>query len=149
MVEAIAVWRLGLPGGRELLASSAADLVAVGADGPAVIEMASVYPRENAFRIDAMVAELISELSLESELSQGLDVPATRWMARSVLSGRVPERELSRWAHRQFHHESESELLNDLAELDDHYDAADSFGTSTESIRSEIRAIARRIVADE
>jgi hypothetical protein len=148
LVEAIACWRLALPGSRELLTSTAADLVAQGVDGAALLEMASVYPDENAFRIDALVDDVIAELSLEPDLSHGLDVPATRWMARSVVRGSLRERELSRWAHSRFHHESDSELLNELAELDDQYDDAAYAETSTESIRSRIRDVAQQILGD-
>ncbi|MEP6479318.1 MAG: hypothetical protein ABJB03_08005 [Rhodoglobus sp.] len=146
MVEAIASWQLGLPGSRELLTSAAAYLLTERIDGPAVVEMASAYPDENGFRIDALVENLITELRLESELSDGPDVPAARSLCRKVLAGEISERNFSRWVHIHFHHESESDLLNELALLDDEYDEPGYFGTDTPSIRSRVRDLATEIL---
>ena len=149
MVEAIASWQLELPGARELLTSTAAYLLAEGIDGPAVIEMASVYPEESRFRIDALIDNLISELRLEHELSDGPDVPATRWMCRGVLAGEISERALSQWVHTRFHHQSESELLNELAVLDDDYDELPWTGGDVHKLESEIRRVAQQILGEK
>ncbi len=149
MVEAIASWQLELHGSRELLSSAAADLLAEGIDGPAVVELASIYPVENRFRIDALIENVIAELHLEDELSDGPDEPASRWMCRGVLVGEIAERNLSQWAHKRFHHESDSELLNELAVLDDEYDDAEYAGRATDSIRLRIRAVAKKILGAE
>jgi len=142
MVEAIACWKLELPGSRERLSSIAADLLAEGCEGPATVEMASIYSEESRFRIDTLVENLISELHLGPELSDGPEFPATRWMCGAALAGEITERSLSHWVHSQFDHESDSEILNELAALDDEYDEVEFTGAPTDPIRSKIRILA-------
>ncbi|AYG02199.1 hypothetical protein D7I44_00730 [Gryllotalpicola protaetiae] len=67
-------------------------------------------------------------------------------MCRELLAGRCSERELSSWAHSRFHHESDSEPLNRLAELDDEYDELESMGEDTTGIEQGIRDVAASIV---
>ncbi|MBU1586951.1 MAG: hypothetical protein KKH51_03280 [Actinobacteria bacterium] len=147
MVEAIASWQLELPGGRERLTSSAAELLTAGIDGRAVVEMASVYTHESRFRIDDLIDNLITELQLEDELSGGPDAPATHWMCRGVMAGEISERALSKWVHSRFHHQSNSELLNELALLDDRYDELPWTGGDTHELDLEIRRVAQQILA--
>jgi hypothetical protein len=149
MVEAIASWRLELPGCRELIISTAADLLAEGIDGPAVVEIAIVHSEESRFRIDALIDNVIVELGLEGDLSGGPDVPATRWMCRGVLAGEISERSLSQWVHTRFHHQSESELLNEIALLDDDYDDLLWSGGDVHRVEREIKRVAERILRAE
>jgi hypothetical protein len=149
MAEAIAWWKPQLPNGREALSDAAVDLLVAGGDGPAVQEIASSYSDEYGANIDSMVDRLIVELDLSSALAEGDEVIATRRMCRLVLADAMAERELSRWAHAQFHHQSDDELLNDLALLDDDYDDADDRQAETGELRRRIRDIARRILAKQ
>ena len=142
MVEAIASWQLELPNSRDLLTSSAAELLAEGRDDTAVVEMASIYTDESRFRIDALIENVIAELGLEADLSDGPDLPATRYLCRGVLEGIISERALSRWVHSRFDHESDFEVLNEIATLDDDYDEAGFSGAPTDPIRSKIRILA-------
>jgi hypothetical protein len=124
IVEAIATWQQGLFGGRARMVAAAADLLAEGIDGPAVVEMASIYSDEDSFRIDLIIEKVIAELRLEQHLAAGSAVLATRSLCRSVLAGEVTEHTLSEWVHTRFGHTTASELLNELAELYDEYDVA-------------------------
>lgn len=67
-------------------------------------------------------------------------------MCRAVLAGEMSERELSQWAHTEFHHESESDLLNLLAELDDEYDEREFWGADAAAVERRIQEVAERIL---
>lgn len=145
MVEAIAWWRAELPDARAILERAAVDLLTAGDDHSTVTELASVYSDENAFHVDALIERLVDELDLHDALSTDPAIIATRRMCRAVISGEMRHRELTQWAHHQFHHESESELMNELAVLEDDYDDEWSKET-TESIDTRVRSVALRIL---
>lgn len=152
LTEAIDWWRLELPDGRQILTTAAAQLIVVGLDSPAVVDLASMYDGESRARVDSIVADVVVQLDLAAALAvRGL--PAIRLLCRRLLAGQMSERELSRWAHSQFHHQSESELLNELALLDDYFDEYDQYyvGGEAESRKkklvSRVRHIAQEILA--
>lgn len=125
MVEAIACWHVRLGDARETLVDAAVGLLVAGDEHPAVIELASLYPQEDSFTIDTLVERVVGELGLEDGLATAPDAIVTRRIGRGVLSGALKPRELARWAHSRFHHESDSDLINELAGLDDEYDLVD------------------------
>lgn len=67
-------------------------------------------------------------------------------MCRAVLADQMPGRELSRWVHTEFHHESESDLLNLLAELDDEYDSTEFTRSGVGDVEQRIREVAQRVL---
>ena len=147
MVEAIAWWRLDLPDRRRVLIQAAVDLLMSGIGGPAVSEMASLYSDADGFQIDQSIEQVAHELGISSDLSRESNLIVLPRMCRLVLAGALSEREFSRWAHSEFHHESDVELLNDLALLDDDYDDAVDAQKDTASIRARIRDLAHEILA--
>lgn len=146
MVEAIAWWRLDLPDGRSVLIQAAVDLLMSGNDSPAVSEMASLYPDESSFQIDRIIDRLAEELGISSGLPDGSTLIVLPRMCKLVLAGAMSERDFSRWVHSEFHHESELDLLNDLALLYDDYDDAVDAQDDTASIRTRIKDLAQQIL---
>ncbi|MFB6611709.1 hypothetical protein ACFCVO_15380 [Agromyces sp. NPDC056379] len=147
LIEAVAWWRAGLPDGRAVLACAATDALSAGAGGTSLAEAAGLPADENPFSVDALIDRMVDECDLRGELSSDVDVVATRRICRMVLAGELTERELSRWVHDRFHHESESEVLERLAQLDDDYDLAESTGGTTQPIARSIRRLAEQIIA--
>lgn len=149
VVEAMAWWRLGLSDGRAILAHSATDALVAGLNGDALAELAGIRDDINPFELDALIERVADELGLRADLDDDPAVVAVRRMCRLVLADEMSERELSRWVHDQFHHESESDLLNQLAELDDEYDDAQYARSGTDQIEARIREIAEQILDDD
>ena len=86
-------------------------------DGDALAELAGIREDMNPFELDALIDRVSDELGLREALARDPEVVAVRRMCRVLLADEMSERELSRWVHARFHHESESDLLNRLAEL--------------------------------
>ncbi|AMB58966.1 hypothetical protein [Microterricola viridarii] len=150
-VEALAWWRVGLPDGQRALADAATDALVHGTDGIALAELAGLPSDENPFAVDALAGRVAEELNLQPDLAGDLEALVARRMCRSFLAGGMTERELSRWVHQRFHHESDSELLNVLAELDDEYDQYVGYARAEQDAiptRQRIRRVAEEIVAN-
>lgn len=147
LVEAIAWWRIDARDGRQRLADAATDALLEGAEGLAVAQLAGLPSDENAFEIDRLIEQVVNELELHAALDEGDEILASRFICRELLRGAITSRELTRWAHQRFHHESTSEHLNRLAEIDDDFDLAGTvLRRSVRSLDEEIRLIALRIV---
>jgi hypothetical protein len=147
LVEAIAWWRIGDADGRRVLADAATDSVVNGSDSAAVAELAGISDGESPFAVDALVGRVVADLALEAALSADMDLIAARRLCRAALAGDTSERELTRWIHRYFHHESSSDLVNRLAELDDDFDLAeDGILGSASAVSARVREVATQIV---
>ena len=142
MVEAIAWWRVRLPDARAILEQAAVDLLVEGDDHPTVAEMAGMYPDESAFFVDALVERIVEELDLHVPLALDQEIVAARRICRSVISGELSPRELTSWAHQQFHHESKVDLINELAVLDDDYDEIEWSSATLDSLDLRVREVA-------
>lgn len=145
LVEAIAWWRAGLPGGRELLAQTATDALAGTMDGFALVELACLRSSETAIAVDGVIERLVDEQYLRAKVDADLTPIAVRRVCRLVVSGRITERELVRWVHSAFGHTAADPELQRLALLDDHYDEDEAMGQDLTQVRHEIRAVAQRI----
>lgn len=146
MAEAVAWWRVGLGDGRAILACSATEALVAGMDGNALAELAGIRNDMNPFELDALLERVADEQGLREALAGDPELVAVRRMCRILLADEMSERELSRWAHTRFHHESESDLLNQLAELDDEYDDAEYAKGKTHEIKARIREVAQQIL---
>jgi hypothetical protein len=146
-VEAIAWWRIGVSDGRRVLADAATELLINGCDSAAVAELAGIPTDENAFAVDALLSRVIVDLGLKTASGADMDLIAVRRLCRAALTGETSERELTRWVHEYFHHESSSALVNLLAELDDDFDVAeDGIRSSTAEVSARVRETAAQIV---
>lgn len=146
IVEAIAWWRAQLPDGQIVLADAATRALVAGADGSALAELAGVPRTENPFVVDALTDRVADELALHEALRGSAREIAVRRMCRAFLAAEMRERELSQWVHTEFHHESDSDLLNLLAELDDEYDEAEFMRAGPGDVERRIRQVAERIL---
>ncbi|REJ06100.1 hypothetical protein DY023_07365 [Microbacterium bovistercoris] len=147
LIESIAWWRIGLTDGRRAVADAATDALVHGSESAAVAELAGIRDDENPFVVDALVARVVADLGLESAMSEDPELPAARRLCRATLTGETSERELTRWIHSYFHHESTSDLVNQLADLDDEFDLAeDGVQGTTADVRARVRAVATLIV---
>lgn len=146
LVEAIGWWRAGLSNAHRILAESATDALAGGMDCPALAEMAGLSRDANVFVVDALIGCLADELDLHGALAGDAGELAVRRLCRLVLAGRLRERELTRWVHERFHHESASELLNQLANLDDEFDEVEAGVTPAMPTTLRVRDLARQIL---
>ena len=146
LVEAIAWWKVGLPNATSILAHSAADALAEGIDSSALAELAGIPRDEDWYSIERLIERLSHQIDLSTDLAADLSVIAVRRMCRKVLSGEILPRDLSQWVHSVFHHQSDSGLLNTLAELDDDYDDAVDAGTTTIPTEARIRAVGGQLI---
>jgi len=125
LIEAIAWWRVGIADGRRVLADAATVPLINGCDSAAVAELAGIPTDENPLAVDALLSSVTLDLGLETASSVDLEFLAVRRLCRAALTGETSERELTRWVHEYFHHESSSDLVDLLAELDDDFDLAE------------------------
>jgi hypothetical protein len=146
IAEGMALWRLRIPGARELLSESAAALVASGDLHPSVIGLAAMYADEDWSEVDRLVTDAAQQLELVDHLDSRLDLIAARAECRKMLNGSLSARDLTRWTHAHFQHESESALIEELAMLDDEYDEMEHTGATIESLDERTRSVARRIL---
>ena len=147
-VEAIAWWRLRLPDARPGLVRAAVDLLVAGDDHPSIAEMAGIPESENSFVIDSIIQRAVEEIGLADELAVAPDIVAARAGARMLLAGEIDERTLVRWVHQYFHHESETDLINELANIDDDFDGVDDGWGSTpvEALNARVHEVAALLV---
>ncbi|MGQ7312481.1 hypothetical protein ACUOFU_12305 [Microbacterium arabinogalactanolyticum] len=147
LVEAIAWWRIGDADGRRVLTDAATEALVAGAESEALAELAGLPGDESPFAVDALLARVIAELGLDRALSADQEMLSVRRLARAVLTGEIGERDLTRWVHTRFHHESSSDLVNRLAELDDDLDIAqDGIKGSVADAHARIREVASMLV---
>lgn len=147
LVEAISWWRIDPRDGRRRLADAATDALLSGAEGLAVAQLAGLRADENPFAVDRLIERVIDDLDLHAAMEEDDELIASRFLCRELLRGAISERELARWAYQQFHHDSTSDDLNRLAEIDDEFDLAGTvIKRSTRSLEFEVRLIALKIV---
>ena len=146
-LEAAGSWKRGL-GSRESLIAEASELIAAGRSEPSMLAIASLYSDAGASEIDELIAQVTYELGASEIVERNLDLLAARRLCRLVIAGEMDERELTGWAHRQFGHESEVALLDDLVLLDDDWDdAVGGWGMhSINELRLQVRAAAQGIL---
>lgn len=145
LVEAIAWWRAGTADGRRVLVDAAIEALLEGAESAALAELAGLPGDENPYAVDAVVSRVLEDLRLRDALGVDTDLIAARRLCRAVLTGATSERELTRWVHTHFHHESSSDLINQLAELDDDFDLAASVRGSTSEVSARVREVAAQV----
>lgn len=146
LAEAFAWWKVGEGRDCRSLSQSAAEALVGGLDSSALRELAGIGTNENPFDVDALIIRSVEELSLDGLMTRGQNMLAARRLSRWVLSGEVPERDLARWAHDRFHHESDIEALNRLAELDDDLDLNGHQRSRADEVEQRIREVAAGIV---
>jgi len=142
LVEAIAGWRLRLPDARAHLVLMATELVAAGESHHSVTDLASAYSDDPGGVLDGIVDRVTDELDLHGALTSDIEATASRRLCRLVLAGDMSERDFARWAYEQFLNQSESELINRLASLDDEYYLVEGSRKTTDSLDLRVREIA-------
>lgn len=147
LVEAIASWRVRLPEAREGIAQAADAMLLAGDDRASLVAFASAYPDTNAFAIDILIERVVDELNLHDDLQPDPKVIAIRWLCRRVIAGETAPREVATWVHQQFGHESESDLISELAVLDDDYDLTEGSTASQERLDLRVWELARAIIS--
>jgi hypothetical protein len=73
-------------------------------------------------------------------------VAAAAAMARETLDGRLPPRELARWAHRAIRH-GRAKVLEDLVVLDDVYDTLPYTAEAEADVDGRVLDAAARLIA--
>jgi len=148
LLEAAASWKLGIPGSREGMVAEASGLLGAGRSEPCIVTIASLYSDAKAGEVDQLITQLANELGVGDEFERNLDLLAARRVCRFVIDGDMDERELTAWVHQHFGHQSELDLLDDIAEFDDNWDGAVAgWGTqSVNELRPKVRAAARGIL---
>ena len=148
LLEAAGSWRLGIHEARKSLIDEASVLLSVGRSEPSILTVASLYSDASPREIDGLIDQVTDELGLSDLVARNLDLLAARWLCRLVIAGEMDERELTGWAHRQFGHESEFALLDDVVLLDDDWDdAVGGWGMhSINELRLQVRAAAQGIL---
>lgn len=165
LVDAVAWWRVGLPGGQKVLADAATEALVAGLDGIVLAELAGLPSDENSFSVDTLVDKVEEELGLQNALAGDLEVFAARTMCRRLFAGTMTERELATWAHDRFAHRTvqeqeefewaggkngrgtDHELLHQLALIDEEWDEWEYAVRDSSEIRQRVRALAEQIVS--
>lgn len=146
LAEAIAWWRVGGVHGRRALVDAAVKALLAGSESDALAELAGVPPDESPFVIEALIDRVSEEEALD-DTDADARLLAARWLCRALLSGQTSERDLTRWVHDTFSHESSSDELDRLAELDDDFDLSDTgMGRGAEELTARVREAARRFL---
>jgi hypothetical protein len=135
-----------LPDARSYLLHAATDLLAAGDSHQGVADLASAYADDPSGVLDGIVERVADELELHGALSNDIEATASRRFCRLVLDGHMSERDFARWAYEQFLNQSESELINRLAYLDDDYYLFEGSRTKPDSLDLRVREIARDLL---
>lgn len=146
LAEAFAWWSIGVGRDRRSLSDAAAQALLDGLDSAALRELAGIGLDDNPFEVDDLIARTVDELSLGPLVDRGPDLLVARKLSRSLFAGDVRERDLTRWAHGRFHHESEVDAFNRLAELDDDLDAIGASDRRRSDVLRRIRSEAARLL---
>jgi hypothetical protein len=146
LAEAIAWWRVGGVHGRRALVDAAVKALLAGSESAALAELAGIPPDESPFAIEALIDRVSEEEGLD-DTDADARLLAARWLCRALLSGQTSERDLTRWVHDTFSHESSSDELDRLAELDDDFDLSDTgMCRGAEELTARVREAARRFL---
>lgn len=121
------------------MVSAACDVLAAGADSPALRMLAAVSYRTAHTEMAPLLEAALRELDLPPPSADG----AVRAMCARTLAGEVTPRGLASWVHRTFGHDRAVKL----AEFDDAYDIVDYTEETVENIDAAVLAEARRLLA--
>lgn len=144
--DAAALWAADARGA-DVVVGAAAELLAGGADGPALAELAGEPTRRLAPDFRAKVRAALEEQGLPAHEphTDEAQLAALRALARQMLADRLPPRELARWAHVSIGH-SGPVAAQTLVELDDVYDEMPWTSATVEETDAKVRAEARRLI---
>jgi hypothetical protein len=110
--------------------------------------LAGLTSDESPFAIEALIGRVAEEEGLADAMDADARLLAARWLCRAALRGQTSERDLTRWVHDTFGHESSSDELNLLAALDDDFDLIDSgVADGAATVATRVRTVARRFLA--
>jgi hypothetical protein len=128
--------------GRPII-DAAAELLAAGIGGPAVVELASILvtPLTSPFEVDARVASAREELAMPPLSPDALATRAAQAQLRRWRQGRLADRDIASWAHEAIGHSGPQEL-QDLVVMDDMLDELPYIDATPESIHADLDAIA-------
>lgn len=147
LIEAIAWWRVDPHHGRRRLSDAATDALLAGIESASVARLAGLFADDDPFLIDRVIDQVMDDLDLHPALEEDDELIVCRALCRHLLQGRLSARELAGWAHQRFHHDSASDDLVRLADIDDEFELAGTVITrSRRSLEHEVRLIASRIV---
>lgn len=145
--DALALFDQRVVDGRGMVAA-ATELLAHGVDPEPVVALASelVTPLTSAFRTDELVASARAEMNMPRLDGATSARRVTQGRIRQWLRGELTDRELVRWAHGEYGYHGPQELT-DLVAVDDLFDELPFSDRSEESVRTELRRVADRILA--
>lgn len=148
MRHAGALWAVGAVDATDLV-QAACDLLVAGHDGPALRMLAAVPFRHADEEVPDVLEAALTDLGLP-HYPPGSGVAqeaALKAMAIRVLANALTPRQLARWAHRKFGHDT-LELAQRLAELDDVYDCLELTDMTEKDVDVDVVAEARRILGE-
>jgi hypothetical protein len=144
--DAAALWAVGDVNASDLV-QAACDLLVAGHDGPALRMLAAVPFRHADEEVPEVLEAALTDLDLPHYPpgTRAAQEAAIRAMATRVLADALTPRQLARWAHRKFGHDT-LELTERLAELDDVYDCIELTDMTEQDVDADVMAEARRIL---
>ena len=147
LVEAMAWWRADLPRARTLLADAATAALIAGKGGDDLVQLALIDEAASRFDVDTLIDRAAIDAGIAEAVHADLDPVVTRRLCRLVLCDQLSPRELTRWAHSRYHHDSGDQAIDLLAVLDDEYDDIAEVDGELAPLVAEIRRVAARILA--
>jgi hypothetical protein len=138
----LAMYDLRSVDGRQVI-DVAAEPLAAGIDGPAVVELASIpgTPLTGPFEVNARVASAREELGMPPVSLEALASRAAQGQLRRWQQGLLTDRGIASWAHEAIGHDGPQEL-QDLVVMDDMLDELPHIDATPESMHADIDAIA-------
>ena len=140
--DVLAMYDLRSVDGRQVI-DVAAELLAAGIDGPAVVDLASmpVTPLTSPFEVDARVASAREELGMPPLSLEALASRAAQGQLRRWQQGLLTDRGIASWAHEAIGHDG-PQALQELVVMDDMLDELPYIDATPDSIHADIGAIA-------
>lgn len=145
--RAVALWYVDQGPAADIV-YAACDLLVNNVDGPWLRELAAVEIGRAEVEVDPLLAQVLIELGLPHPVRESTanEEAALSAMAYRVVSEKLSPRELTRWAHLRYGHDT-LELAEHLAFLDDRYDLREYAGEATDDVDADVVTEARRIVS--
>lgn len=145
--DVLAMYDLRSVDGRQII-DVAAELLAAGIDGPAVVELASMpmTPLTSPFEVDALVASARGELGMPPLSQEAVATRAAQGQLRRWQQGLLTDRDIASWAHEAIGHGGPQQL-QELVVMDDMLDELPHIDATLESIHTDLDTIAIRYLA--
>lgn len=146
LTDTAVIWRFEPePARTRELIDAAVEALVRGLDSPSLRELAGTDPSESSFAVKPVLERTLDELGVETTPPADLETAILEAQCRRLFAGRIEERQLAAWCHRNIGHEGPARLRS-LVYLDDIYDMTEYDDRSLAGVDEWVRREARSLL---